>query len=110
MFRAEYGRAVSVPVRVLKDIDIAEDAVQDAFIAAVRHWPSEGVPPSPAGWIITTARNQAIDRLRREASRHSRHAQAALLHARDEPAREGAVRDERLSSCRTSRRSWDCSP
>jgi len=96
VFRAEYGRAVSVLVRVFGDIDIAEDAVQDAFTAAVRHWPSEGVPPSPAGWIITTARNQAIDRLRREASRQGRHAQAALLQARDEPPLEGAVRDERL--------------
>ena len=55
-----------------------------------------GLPPSPAGWIITTARNRAIDRLRREASREDRHAQAALLHARDEPAEEGAVRDDRL--------------
>ncbi|HEX6506757.1 MAG TPA: DUF6596 domain-containing protein, partial [Chloroflexota bacterium] len=53
-------------------------------------------PPSPAGWIITTARNRAIDRLRREASREDRHAQAALLHDRDEPAEEGAVRDDRL--------------
>jgi RNA polymerase sigma-70 factor (ECF subfamily) len=58
--------------------------------------PSTGPPPSPAGWIITTARNKAVDRLRREASREDRHAQAALLHARDEPAEEGAVRDDRL--------------
>ena len=53
-------------------------------------WPTDGLPPSPAGWIITTARNRAIDRLRREASRADRHAQAALLHARDEPRRGGA--------------------
>ena len=59
-------------------------------------WPSTGPPPSPAGWIITTARNKAIDRLRREASRNDRHAQAALLHAPDEPAEEDAVRDDRL--------------
>jgi RNA polymerase sigma-70 factor (ECF subfamily) len=65
-------------------------------VAAVRRWPSTGSPPSPAGWIITTARNRAIDRLRREASREDRHAQAALLHARDEPVEEGAVRDDRL--------------
>ncbi len=65
-------------------------------MAAVRRWPSTGSPPSPAGWIITTARNRAIDRLRREASREDRHAQAALLHARDEPVEEGAVRDDRL--------------
>jgi RNA polymerase sigma-70 factor (ECF subfamily) len=96
VFREQYGRAVSVLVRSFGDIDVAEEAVQEAFAAAVQRWPSTGVPPSPAGWIITTARNRAIDRLRREASREGRHAQAALLHARDEPAEEGAVRDDRL--------------
>jgi RNA polymerase sigma-70 factor, ECF subfamily len=96
VFRAEYGRAVAVLVRVFGDIDVAEDAVQDAFAAALQHWPSAGLPPSPSGWLITTARRRAIDRLRREASRQGRHAQAALLHARDEPAEEGPVRDDRL--------------
>jgi RNA polymerase sigma-70 factor (ECF subfamily) len=96
VFREEYGRAVAVLVRVFGDIDIAEDAVQDAFATAVERWPETGLPPSPQGWIVTTARNRAIDRLRREASREDRHAQAALLHARDEPAEEGAVRDDRL--------------
>jgi len=96
VFGEEYGRAVAVLVRVFGDIDIAEEAVQDAFTAAVERWPSTGLPPSPAGWIITTARNRAIDRLRREASREDRHAQAALLHATDEPAEEGAVQDDRL--------------
>jgi RNA polymerase sigma-70 factor (ECF subfamily) len=96
VFREQYGRAVSVLVRVFGDIDVAEEAVQDAFAAAVQRWPSTGPPPSPAGWIITTARNKAIDRLRREASRDDRHAQAALVHARDEPLDEGAVRDDRL--------------
>ncbi|MEA2468161.1 MAG: polymerase sigma-70 factor, subfamily [Thermoleophilaceae bacterium] len=96
VFREEYGRAVAVLVRVFGDIDIAEEAVQDAFARALERWPSAGLPPSPAGWIITTARNRGIDRLRREASREDRHAQAALLHARDEPVEEGPVRDERL--------------
>jgi RNA polymerase sigma-70 factor (ECF subfamily) len=96
VFRAEYGRAVSVLVAVFGDIDVAEEAVQEAFTTAAQRWPSTGLPPSPAGWIITTARNRAIDRLRREATREDRHAQAALLHARDEPAEEGAVRDDRL--------------
>ena len=96
VFREEYGRAVAVPVRVFGDIDIAEEAVQDAFSAAVQRWPATGLPPSPAGWIITTARNRAIDRLRREATREDRQAQAALLHAGDEPPEEGAVRDDRL--------------
>src|SRR6186997_1933355 len=96
VFRAEYGRAVAVLVRVLGDIDLAEESVQDAFAEALRRWPSGGPPPSPVGWIITTARNRAIDRLRRESSREDRHAQAALLHARDEPAEEDVVRDDRL--------------
>jgi RNA polymerase sigma-70 factor (ECF subfamily) len=96
VFRAQYGRAVAVLVRVFGDIDVAEEAVQDAFAAAAQRWPVDGPPPSPAGWIITTARNRAIDRLRREASRADRHAEAALLHARDEPFEEGPVRDDRL--------------
>ncbi len=96
VFREHYGRAVAVLVRVFGDIGIAEEAVQDAFVAAVQRWPIAGLPPSPAGWIITTARNRAIDRLRRESSRDDRHAQAALLHARDEPVEEGAVPDDRL--------------
>jgi RNA polymerase sigma-70 factor (ECF subfamily) len=96
VFRDEYGRAVAVLVRAFGDIDLAEEAVQDAFAAAVQRWPSTGPPPSPAGWIITTARNRAIDRLRREASRDDRHAEAALLYAGDEPVEEGPVRDERL--------------
>jgi RNA polymerase sigma-70 factor (ECF subfamily) len=96
VFRQEHGRAVASLVRVFGDIDVAEEAVQDAFAAAVQRWPSGGLPPSPAGWIITTARNRAVDRLRREASRADRHAQAALLHARDEPAEEGPVPDDRL--------------
>ena len=96
VFRAEYGRAVAVLVRYFGDIDIAEEAVQDAFAVAVQRWPAAGLPPRPAGWIITTARNRAIDRLRREASREDRQAQAALLHAREEPAEEEAVPDDRL--------------
>src|SRR4029453_7300918 len=97
VFRDEYGRGVSVLVRIFGDIHVAEEAVQDAFAVAVDRWPSTGPPPSPAGWIITTARNRAIDRLRREASRPDRHAPAALVHRQlDEPAEEGAVRDDRL--------------
>ena len=101
VFREEYGRAVAVLTRVFGDIGTAEDAVQDAFTTAAARWPETGLPPSPAGWIITTARNRAIDRLRREASRADRHAQAALLHARDEPVepaccKEDAVHDDRL--------------
>jgi RNA polymerase sigma-70 factor (ECF subfamily) len=96
VFRQEYSRAVAVLVRVFGDIDLAEEAVQDAFTVAVQRWPTDGLPPSPAGWIITTARNRAINRVRREASRDERQTQAALLYADNEPMDEGAVRDDRL--------------
>jgi RNA polymerase sigma-70 factor, ECF subfamily len=96
VFRDEYGRAVAVLARIFGDIGVAEEAVQEAFARALERWPGRGVPPASAGWIITTARNSAIDRLRREASRDDRHAQAALLHARDEPVEESSVQDDRL--------------
>jgi RNA polymerase sigma-70 factor (ECF subfamily) len=95
-FADEHGRAVSVLVRAFGDIDLAEDAVQDAFVEAVRRWPRDGVPPSPAGWIITTARNRAIDRLRRDAAGRHKHAEAAVLHARDGPVEADPVGDDRL--------------
>jgi RNA polymerase sigma-70 factor (ECF subfamily) len=95
-FREEFGRAVATLVRLFGDIDLAEEAVQEAFAVAVQKWPEAGVPPNPGGWIVTTARNKAIDRLRREASRVDRHAQGALLHHRDEPMEAGPVPDDRL--------------
>jgi RNA polymerase sigma-70 factor (ECF subfamily) len=97
IFRAEYGRAVAVLVRVLGSIDAAEDAVQDAFTQAVQRWPVTGPPPSPAGWIITTARRRAIDVARRESLRADKHGQAAMLAAGREPPEEmGPVPDDRL--------------
>jgi len=95
-FRVEFGRAVATLVRIFGDIDVAEDAVQQAFEIAVQRWPTSGVPPNPGGWIVTTARNRAIDRLRREATRDDRHAQAALVHGRDELQEVGPVPDDRL--------------
>jgi RNA polymerase sigma-70 factor (ECF subfamily) len=86
---------VAVLARFLGDIDLAEEAVQDAFATAAATWPEKGTPPSPAGWIITTARHRAIDRLRRESQRGSREAEAALL-AVSEPVEEGPVPDDRL--------------
>lgn len=79
VFREESGRAVAILARRCGDISLAEEAVQDAFAEALERWPRTGMPPSPAGWIITTARNRAIDRLRREATREARHAEAMLL-------------------------------
>jgi RNA polymerase sigma-70 factor (ECF subfamily) len=97
VFREEYGRAVAVLVRVFGDIDAAEEAVQDAFAEAVRRWPESGLPPSPAGWIITTARNRGIDRFRREAAREARQLRAAeVVAAGEPPAEEGPVHDDRL--------------
>ena len=98
VFREESGQAVATLVRLFGDIDVAEEAVQEAFLVASERWPATGVPPNPAGWIVTTARNRAIDRFRREASRHDRQVQALDLTAVD-PDEEEAMRpmqDDRL--------------
>ncbi len=96
VFREESGKAVATLVRLFGDIDLAEEAVQEAFVVAVQRWPTGGVPPSPAGWIITTARNRAIDRFRRESTRDQRHAQATLLLDNDQTDNPGPVDDDRL--------------
>ena len=67
VFREVYGHAVATLVRVFGDITAAEDAVQDAFVVATQRWRRDGIPANPAGWIVTTARNRAIDQLRRSA-------------------------------------------
>lgn len=95
VFRAEYGRAVAVLTRFLGDIALAEEAVQEAFTIALQRWPQSGVPPAPAGWIISTARNRAIDRLRREATRDARQ-EAAMQLLEHEPPAEHDVNDDRL--------------
>jgi len=96
LFRQHHGKAVAVLTRLLGDIDAAEEAVQDAFLTAVQRWPTDGVPPSPAGWIITTARNRAVDRLRRDGTRVDRYRQAALLRDDTPTPEEGPVHDDRL--------------
>jgi RNA polymerase sigma-70 factor, ECF subfamily len=96
IFRAEYGRAVAVLTRFLGDVSLAEEAVQDAFTTALERWPRDGVPPAPAGWLITTARNRAVDRLRREASRDERQEAAMRLLEADEPLEEHDVKDDQL--------------
>jgi RNA polymerase sigma-70 factor (ECF subfamily) len=100
VFRQEYGRVVAGLVRRFGDIELAEDVAQEAFVEAVRRWPESGPPPNPGAWLTTTARNRAIDRLRRESTRDARHAQAAMLDPQDDdivdPDSVSSVPDERL--------------
>lgn len=81
VFRREAGRCTATLIRVLGEVDLAEDAVAEAFAIAAERWPVHGMPPNPGGWITTTARNRAIDRLRRESSRADRHRAAHRLRA-----------------------------
>ena len=85
LFREEQGRAVATLIRVTGDFDLAEEAVQDAFISALETWPSRGVPSNPGAWITTTARNRAIDRLRRRRR---------LVDKTEQLARESALETE----------------
>jgi RNA polymerase sigma-70 factor (ECF subfamily) len=94
-FRREYGQAIATLVRLFGDIDVAEEAVQDAFTVAVEQW-RDGVPLNPGGWIITTARHKAIDRVRRESSRDLRQASAAVLFEPDPPREVEPMVDDRL--------------
>src|SRR5438067_6057894 len=100
IFREEYGRSVASLIRAFGDIDAAEDAVQEAFAVALRKWPGDGLPPNPGGWITTTARNRAIDRLRRESRGRELLGEVALLSpGNDDPGMSGGVgpvQDDRL--------------
>jgi RNA polymerase sigma-70 factor, ECF subfamily len=100
IFRQESGRSLATLIGVFGDIDLAEDAVQEAFAAALYKWPREGVPPNPGGWIMTTARNRALDRLRREArGRQLLSEMAVLWPGQDDPGMPeevGGVQDDRL--------------
>lgn len=99
VFREVYGQAVATLVRVFGDITLAEDAVQEAFVVASDRWPSDGIPPNPAGWIVTTARNRAIDDLRRSARLRELHEQLRVVTSRgpdEDPERDGPVNDDRL--------------
>jgi RNA polymerase sigma-70 factor (ECF subfamily) len=96
-FREESGQVIATLIRLFGDIDLAEEAVQDAFVVATERWPETGLPSNPGGWIVTTARNRAIDRLRRESSREERHAHAVELQLQSEPdPLEGPLTDDRL--------------
>jgi len=98
IFREESGRSVATLIRVFGQIEIAEDAVQDAFALALRTWSGDGLPPNPGGWITTTARRCAIDRLRRDARGRELLQELAVLEQADRPVAEevGPVPDDRL--------------
>jgi RNA polymerase sigma-70 factor (ECF subfamily) len=101
IFREEPGRSVATLIRVFGDIDVAEDAVQEAFALALRKWPGDGLPPNPGGWITTTARNRAIDRLRRESRGRELLGEVAVLSPANNddpgtPEEVGPVQDDRL--------------
>jgi RNA polymerase sigma-70 factor, ECF subfamily len=100
IFREESGRSVAILIRLFDDIDVAEDAVQEAFAVALRKWPGKGVPPNPGGWITTTARNLAIDRLRRESRGRELLGEVAVLSTgNDDPGMSeevGPLEDDRL--------------
>jgi RNA polymerase sigma-70 factor (ECF subfamily) len=97
VFREESGQAVATLIRVLGDFDLAEEAVQEAFLVAIQRWPASGVPDRPGAWIVTTARNKAIDRLRRERGLAQRRAALALLEAaRGQDSEMHTIADDRL--------------
>lgn len=97
-FRAEFGAAVATLTRVFGDLGVAEDAVQEAFVVATQKWTADGVPPNPGGWIVTTARRKALDRVRREGARDDKERRAAdagcAADGGDEPVSE--LPDDRL--------------
>ena len=89
VFREEHGRLTAALVRSLGDWDLAEELVQDALVAALEHWPQDGIPDNPGAWLMTTARRKGIDRLRRDARYRDK---LALLHANDARQRSVAKR------------------
>ncbi|PUA81285.1 RNA polymerase sigma factor [Nocardioides currus] len=94
--REEHAVVVASLVRRFGNIDIAEDAASEALVAALEHWPAEGIPPNPGGWLTTTATRKAIDRIRRESHRDTKHQQAVMIIDPTPPADPGVVDDDRL--------------
>src|SRR5581483_2294281 len=84
LFRRESGQVLATLIRYLGDFDLAEDALQEAWITAMERWPADGMPDRPGAWLLTTARRKALDRLRREAHRDEKQ-RAALVWAQEEP-------------------------
>jgi RNA polymerase sigma-70 factor (ECF subfamily) len=96
LFREEWGRILAILARALRDVELAEDAVQEAFASALERWPREGAPANPGGWLLTTARNKAIDRIRRDQTLARKTELLAALEP-GEPEEEDVIPDERLS-------------
>ena len=94
--REEWARIVATLTRQFGDLDVAEDAAAEAFAVAVERWPADGVPPNPGGWLTTTARRKALDRVRREHKRDDKHRQAQMMYDDVPRVSWGAVEDERL--------------
>ena len=96
LFRRESGRAVATLIRVLGDFDLAEEAVQEAFAIALERWPRDGLPERPGAWISTTARNRAIDRLRRQARLREKTSALSRLAELETPEHDMDIPDDRL--------------
>ncbi|HYX88250.1 MAG TPA: RNA polymerase sigma factor [Gaiellaceae bacterium] len=96
VFREEWGRTLAALARALGDVELAEDAVQDAFAAALERWPRDGAPANPGAWLLTTARNRAIDRIRRERTLERKTEVLAALQAQEDEDAD-VIPDERLS-------------
>jgi RNA polymerase sigma-70 factor (ECF subfamily) len=97
LFRRESGQVLATLIRVLGDFDLAEDALQEAMLAALERWPAEGLPDRPGAWLMTTARRKAIDHIRREAKRDDKHQAALILSDRgDEASEMSAIPDDQL--------------
>src|SRR5690625_148724 len=96
VYQREWARVVAGLARRFGDLDIAEDAAAEAFAAAVQHWPRDGIPANPGGWLATTANRKAIDRIRRESQRHTKHQAAQMLHDDTPTEPTGPIEDDRL--------------
>ncbi len=112
VFRREWGRAVAVVTRLTGDLGLAEDAVQEAFAAAVGRWAAGPLPSDPSGWLITVAKNQALDRLRREARRSAKEQAAMLVLGQHDPLprRGGSPTTGSGSSSPAATRRWTPAP
>jgi len=97
LFREEWGRTLAILARAIGDVELAEDAVQEAFAAALERWPREGAPANPGAWLLTTARNRAIDRIRREQTLRRKTKLLAALEATAAEKEDETIPDERLS-------------